>query len=263
MSVVRKYVDERQFYNEDVNPENYLKGIDLLNLATKTRGNKMLLSFSRGKDSLAMWLYLREHDVEIVPYTMYVVPDLGYQERALQYYEKYFDTKIYRLPHPHFYYLLQNGKYMPPNQVGVMNSITTMVVARDYNMTFIDEVVAYDSGLIDPLPWYAMGMRRADNLPRMRLIEQSGVMGSFDDDSDSRRFFYPIWDWKISDICDILLRYDIKLPVDYELFGWRGTTETISYRRLIQVKNRYPEDFEKMLHWFPLLDSQMFRYEQL
>jgi hypothetical protein len=252
MSELKDWVDRRQCYPGG---EDFLIGQDLLDLAREWRGNNVLLSFSRGKDSVATWLYLRENGFEILPYTLYVVPGLGYQERALKYYEDFFGQHIMRLPHPHFYYLLNNGVWMPPTDWATIKAFD-LPSSDTLSFATVDNLVANDAGWTDPMPWCAMGMRRADNLMRMTLIDQCGVMGS-----RARRFFYPIWDWKIDDVCEIIDRYDAAIAVDYELFGWRGTTETMSYRRLKRVRDHYPEDWEKMLEWFPLLDSQMFRYE--
>lgn len=86
----------------------YQTGDALLRSVLDAQGhNRLLLSFSCGKDSLAMWLWLREtKQVEIIPYFLYWVPGLSFVERALDYYEQVFGQRITRLPHPLFYDLL-------------------------------------------------------------------------------------------------------------------------------------------------------------
>ena len=74
----------------------------------------VLLAFSRGKDSVAAWLLMREYFTEIVPYFMYRVPDLSFEEDSLRYYEDYFGVKIMRLPHPSLWRMLRNNVFQSP-----------------------------------------------------------------------------------------------------------------------------------------------------
>ena len=74
---------------------------DLPALVEQLQGGdkRVLLSFS-GKDSLAAWLFLVERGFDVIPYFCYVVPHLSYDDEVLDYYEKFFKTKIYRFLHP-------------------------------------------------------------------------------------------------------------------------------------------------------------------
>ncbi len=71
------------------------------------RSPRVLLSFSRGKDSIAMWLAMRGHFEKIVPYYFYLVPGLlDFEKRSLEFYEKFFErcnnwwarSKVYVVP---------------------------------------------------------------------------------------------------------------------------------------------------------------------
>jgi len=58
-------------------------------------------AFSCGKDSVAAWLALRAAGfTRIIPMYRYLIPDLGFIERSLAYYENFFGTPIYRVAHP-------------------------------------------------------------------------------------------------------------------------------------------------------------------
>jgi hypothetical protein len=74
---------------------------ELVPIAREMAGNRLLLSFS-GRDSLAMWLWLREQGFELIPYWCYTVPHLSYDDEMLDYYERYFGVH-YCLPHPRTY----------------------------------------------------------------------------------------------------------------------------------------------------------------
>lgn len=247
MSKLKDWVDRRQCYP---GTEDFLKGQDLLDFARAERGNKLLLSFSCGIDSLATWLYLRENGFEIVPYTLYLIPGLGYKERILQYYEDYFGVHVLRLPHPTFYWLLNDGTWMPPDQLATIKTLKLF----EYDLAIVDDFIAADQGLDNP--FCAIGMRRAENLMRLTFISQTGVLGF-----KRRRFFYPIWDWKIADVAAKVKEYDLKISSEYKLLG--RTTEQMQYRRLSWVRNYYPDDWQKILEWFPLVELEIYRYETL
>lgn len=48
-----------------------------------------IIAFSTGKDSIAAWLQMRRYFKRIVPYYCYSVPNLGFVERSLAYYEDF------------------------------------------------------------------------------------------------------------------------------------------------------------------------------
>lgn len=77
-----------------------LAGLDLIKRVKEITGDTILLSFSGGKDSIAMWLYLREH-FEIIPYFLYWVPGLSFVEESMAYYEDFFDTEIVKCLTPY------------------------------------------------------------------------------------------------------------------------------------------------------------------
>lgn len=255
MSKLQDWVDRSQCYPDS---EDFFFGQDLLDFARDTKGNKVLLSFSRGIDSLATWLYLRENDFEVVPYWLYHIPGLEFQLREIEYYEKFFGTSIYRLPCPQCYRWLNGGVWMPPEQLATILALDLPI----YNYCVIDNLVADDAGLIKDndfvhgKPWCAMGIRRTENLLRITLIDQGGVMGS-----KYRMFFYPIWDWRIADVCEIIKRYNVKISVEYPMFG--QTTDIMIYARFRQIRDRFPEDWKRILEWHPLAEAELFRYEQI
>jgi hypothetical protein len=92
-----------------------LAGDDLLAALRDVTGDTVLLSFSRGKDSLAAWLHLREH-FRIIPYHLEWIPGLSFVESSLAYYEDVFQTHIIRLPHPLFYQYLRDYAWQTPDQ---------------------------------------------------------------------------------------------------------------------------------------------------
>lgn len=233
-------------YDDNDNP---LKGRELLDLARQERGDTVLLSFS-GKDSLACWLYLLENDFKVIPYHLDQIPGLSWVNQNIAYYEQYFGQHIIRLPHPHFWQYLNEFHYQPPDRVAKIRTLDF----PDYDFYQIEDLICQVRDIPKPWPFAAIGMRSADSLARMRMIQQMGALST-----GQRRFFYPIWDWKLDDLAAYLNRFDVKLPIDYHY--WGNTTTTWIYRYMKPLRDNFPEDWERIKQWFPLIELELFRYE--
>lgn len=82
----------------------------------RRESDTVLLSFSRGKDSIAAYVKLRKHGFRIVPVHYYLVPGLSFIEESLRYYEQVFGTHIYQLPAPALYTMWNEFVYQPPER---------------------------------------------------------------------------------------------------------------------------------------------------
>lgn len=209
------------------------------------RTDTILLSFSCGKDSLACWLTLRER-FKIIPFYMWLVPDLDFVEESVRYYEDYFDTHIIRVPHPSFYRMLRNFVYQPPERVAPIRAADFPAFDYDNLSTWIGQ----QSGLDDI--WTVNGVRAADSPNRRSSINNNGPINW------NRQYFYPIWDMRIAELEDLITREGVKLPIDYKLFG--RSFDGIDHRFLHIIKREFPADYEKIIYWFPLAELELMRY---
>jgi tRNA(Ile)-lysidine synthase TilS/MesJ len=66
----------------------HLRGNELIAEYKRRYGDKTLLAFSRGKDSIAVALALRDK-IEVVPFHYDDLPGLEFVEESLAYYEKH------------------------------------------------------------------------------------------------------------------------------------------------------------------------------
>lgn len=226
-----------------------LSGMALIDRVRELKGDTILLSFSCGKDSLALWLYLREH-FNIIPYHLWWIPDMEYVEVSLDYYEKYFQTRIYRMASPIFYDMFTTCAFQPPDRVAVIDGLRM----PRFDLPAVDDILAGHLGLDEP--FCAVGMRMADNLLRRTLMQQQGVLGF-----KRRRYFYGIWDWNVGQVSDIIRQHGVKLAPEYGVIG--RTIGSFQYQELADMRRAFPADFEKLRQWFPLIDLEFFRYEQV
>lgn len=224
-----------------------------LALAKQVRSevDDLILYFSCGKDSIAMWLWLQQFGFTIHPVYLYLVPDLRSDAENIAYYEQFFGRRIMRFPHPLLYQMLNDLVYQPPERCAQILAFDL----RNFGYSELDAAIAW--GYLDGRPYYsAMGMRMADNLDRRMAMYQNGVLGQ-----KKRRFYYPIWDWNVEQVSSTIRKSGIRLPRAYQYSG--RTIAAIDYFYMRPFRDAYPDDYERVLEWFPLLDAEFFRYERM
>ncbi len=204
------------------------------------------LAFSCGKDSIGAWLALRPHFERIVPIYMYLVPDLEFVERSLVYYEEFFSTPIIRVPHPSLYRMLRNLVFQAPENCAIIE-------ACDFNgIDYVDivDLIREDEHL-PASSYHATGVRAADSPIRRGAVTRFGPINR------KTRTFWPIWDWHKARLVQVLRDSNVKLPVDYKIFG--RSFDGIDYRFLIKIREHFPRDYERILDLYPLADLEIFR----
>jgi predicted phosphoadenosine phosphosulfate sulfurtransferase len=183
--------------------------------------DSVLLSFSRGKDSIATYLHLLEYFApeNIHLYFYYLAPDIPFVEDSLQYYEDRFNTKILRLPSPAFLNNINSFYLQTPNE---MEYIRGDFGADGLDLWYDGDLQKCNIILADlarehfDLPHdrlVAVGNRADDNLQRGGVIRKYGPIIS------KQRKFYPIYDFSIRDTMTIIRRHGVKLPIDYKIWG--------------------------------------------
>ena len=234
--------------DEDGSP---LAGDALFDFVRERYGDTIFLQFSMGKDSVCSWLRLREYGkFKIIPYFLYWFPKLSWQLESMKYYEDWFGQEVLKLPHPKFNDNLIEEMYLAPHQIAAVRSFNLI----KWDFADIESVLTTEYDL--PTPTYtAVGFRGADNLDRRNLIIQKGAVGS-----GRRKYFFPIWDWKIDDIAKTIKQYDIKLPKDYT--HWGRTIGAWDYQYIKPIKENFPEDYEQIIKfWMPLVDCEVYRHD--
>lgn len=217
----------------------------------KRTGDTILLAFSRGKDSIAAWIALRDSKLfkRIIPVYLYLVPGLKFEEESLKYFEDVFQTHIMRLPHPSLYRMMFNNVFQPPGRLW-KNFDFFRFLQMDYQgqNRVIKHVLKLPEKTLQ-----ANGVRACDTMVRRVALRDHGPFGP-----DNVKI---IWDWSTKEVKDIIAANRIKLPVDYDLFG--RSFDGIGYQYAKPIKEHFPEDYETMLKWFPLLELEIMRVDSL
>ena len=218
-------------------------------------GGRCLLAFSRGKDSIAAWLELRESGLfsEIVPFHLDGCPGMSFVEESLRYFEDFFQARIIRLPHISFYRMIGALVDQPPERIDIIRRLGFDQCIR-FSYSDVRRWLAEDLGWPEATTWTATGVRAADS-PRRRIhiVKSRGkTLGS--------KQFFPVFDYRKADVMEIINRYGIKLPVDYAMFG--RSFDGTDYRFVGPLKKHLPEDFERLRFWFPMVDMEILRHEE-
>jgi len=205
-----------------------LTGLETIHAIRKRHGDT-ILAFSCGKDAIAAWLAIREHFDRIVPYYLYLVPDLEFVDEALDYYERFFGQRIMRFPHPSLNRMLDNFVFQPPERCLVIEQAALL----KFDYADIREGIV-DSENLPENTMVADGVRAADSPMRRLAIQKYGTI------SERQHKYHPVWDWKKDDLIACFRHHGVKLPVDYKLFG--RTFDGIDLRFLVPLKKHRPAD---------------------
>lgn len=212
------------------------------------QSDTVLLAFSAGKDAVATWLAIRPHFKRIIPYYMYLLPDLEFVEVSLRYYEQFFGTKILRVPHPSLYRMINNAIFQTPDRLKVIEN--AQLPEFDY-----DELrdAICDDQKVSQSTFTASGVRAADSLARRANFKTTGPINY------SRSVFYPIWDWRKAALIDAFTEAGVSMAVDYQVFG--RSFDGFDFRFIYPIRKHFPRDYERIREFFPMVEAEFKRYE--
>jgi hypothetical protein len=212
----------------------------------KANSTTVLLAFSRGKDSIGAWLALRAAGLEVVPFHMYLVPGLGFVDRSLKYYEEFFGCRIRNYPHPSLYRWLNNFVFQAPENCRIIEAARLPMFDYDQLHTLIREDLELPAGA-----WVCSGVRAVDSPNRRAAVNRFGPM------NHKRRMCWPVWDWNKDRLMGEIRKAGVRLPIDYRMFG--RSFDGIDRRFAEPLKAWFPEDYDRLVSYFPLASIDIWR----
>jgi hypothetical protein len=227
---------------------NHLRGDELIAEYKRRYGDKTLLAFSRGKDSIAVALALRDK-IEVVPFHYCDCPGLEFIEESLDYYErKLFGRHILRMPHPSLYRHLREMMFQPIKRAEILSSASIPIIDHADVLADVKKMAGIKGDILS-----ATGLRALDNAVRFISIRKHGPI------RHTAGNWTPIWDWSKQRLYDEIEKAGISLPPDYMFLP--RSFDGFSYLYLIPLKQHYPADYERVLRWFPLAEAELVRYQ--
>lgn len=216
-------------------------------------GRPVLVAFSGGKDALAATLALKDAGVETVLAYLYSVPVgadgvmLQFVDDGLARMEDQLGQRIHRYPHQAIYRWLNSFVFQPPERCAVIEA--AQLPEPSYEDLW--DLIREDLDLPEDT-WCADGVRAADSIVRRASFVRHGVM------KPKHHKVSPIADWLKGEVMDCITAHGVDLPVDYEWFG--RSFDGIDYRFLAPIREHAPEDYERILHWYPLAELELIRH---
>ncbi len=238
-----------QVENVAAPPRHFFRTGEELIEQMASENSTCLISFSRGKDSIAAYLALRDKFERIIPYFYNVVPGLEFVEESLAYFEQKMGCHIMRFPAPGFYRTLNGMLYQPPTHVRMIEGLQLGQVTQDDLQMF----ACHDADVDYETTFNALGMRAKDSMQRALYFQKNGPVNY------TRKIFYPIFDWDKQRVVDTIKHAGWKLPIDYKYFS--ASFDGLYLKFVLPIKENFPRDWEKIVNLYPLIELEVLRYK--
>lgn len=211
-------------------------------------GGVCFLGFSRGKDSIAAWLWLSNFFERIIPFHCASIPGLKFVDESLEYYEEFFKTKIERCISGDVMSAISNLVFQPQEDEELIDSLN--IVSFDNHQVYLSLRKKYNL----PDAWCAFGINATDSIDRRIYVNKCRGR------HDHRKTFYPCFDWKKQQILEFIFAHGAKLPRDY-LLANRTIASLPNLRHLISMEKLMPDEFERVELLFPFIRARLARNE--
>lgn len=198
-----------------------------------------VVAFSGGKESVVVLDLCFRFFKNVKPFFMYICPNLSFQERTLEWYEKKYQTEIIRIPHMDVSEFFHYGSFR---------------IADDtFPIVSINDIYRYVRLQTD-IWWIAAGERIDDSIVRRAMMKKSGSIDV------QRGRFYPVSAWKKQEIVDYIKFHNLYLGQDSKKLGF--SFKSLWGRELSMVKQYFPNDYQKILHLYPFAEAGVKRFEE-
>lgn len=201
--------------------------------------DSVIVGFSGGKDSIVTLDLCFKYFKNVVPFFMYLAPNLEFQEKTLRWYENKYNTEIIRIPHFEVSEFLKYGSFT--------------MADWDIDVVGINDTYAYmreKTGMY----WIAAGERCADSIVRNAMIKKSGSIDY------KRGRFYPLAYWKKNEVMQYIKQKKLYLSPEQRKIGF--SFRSLAGSELSIIKQLYPKDYEKILKVYPFAEAGVKRFEE-
>lgn len=199
----------------------------------------VIVSFSMGKESIAILDLAFKYFKHVYPFFMYLVPNLEFQEQALKIYEKRYNTEIIRVPHFENSEFYRYGSFREPDEsVSVVKIADIYAHVRELTNTF----------------WIMGGERINDSIVRRAMLKNSGSI------DEQRGRFYPLIEWNKAEVLKYIKMNNLLYPEFNRELGF--SFHSLSGKELSVIKKVYPNDYQRILKFFPEAEAGVVKFEQ-
>lgn len=200
--------------------------------------DSVLVGFSGGKESIVTLDMCFRYFDNVKPYFMYMIPDLSFVEKQIEWYEKKYQTEIMRVPHPDLSMWMRYGVFRIPD-------LSYPIISHND----IYQYVRSETGIW----WIAGGERINDSIVRRAMMKKSGSI------DDKRGRFFPVSAWKKKEILEYIKYHNLRTDRFSQIAGF--SFRSLQAEELKILRDNFPEDYEKVLRLFPFAAGNVKRLE--
>ena len=141
--------------------------------AQSKRTDSVIVAFSGGKESVVVCDLCHRYFKNVKMFFMYICPDLSFQEKTLEWYEKKYQTEIIRIPHMDVSEFFHYGSFRAPDYT--------------FPIVSINDIYKYVRLKTD-IWWIAAGERINDSIVRRAMMKKSLKILTFPMRSRMKRY---------------------------------------------------------------------------
>lgn len=200
--------------------------------------DSVLVSFSMGKDSIVTMDLCMKYFKHVQPFFMYLVPGLKFQDEALEKYEHRWGVEIIEVPHFENADFYRYGSFRDPDY-----TVPRVKIRAIY------EALRQETGIY----WIAGGEKINDSIVRRAMLKHSGSI------DEQRGRFYPVMYWTDKEIKRYMRTNHLFYPKFNQELGF--SFHSLAGKELSAIKRIYPEDYQRILKFFPEAEAGVVQYE--
>lgn len=198
----------------------------------------VLVAFSGGKDSLVCLDLAVKHFKRVVPFFLFLVPDLRCIDERLQKAVDIYKLKIVTYPHFLLFNLMAQGIYCK-------KTLSSARWMREFGLTDIYKAIIHDTGI----NLIINGAKESDSLWRRQKFFKFYTF---------ENAVYPLRKWRKNDVLAYLKMNGIPMPATS---AGGSTGIDLSTPSILWLNDNYPDDFMKMQSYFPFVGAVVKRRE--
>lgn len=198
-----------------------------------------IVAFSGGKESVVVMDMCFNYFKKVKPFFMYICPELSFQEKTIEWYEKKYQTEIERIPHMDVSEFFHYGSFRQADYSFPIVSINDIYhyMRTEYNIW-----------------WISAGERIDDSIIRRAMIKNSSSIDV------KRGRFYPVAYWNKKEILKYIKYHNLYLGQDSKKLGF--SFKSLEGKELAMLKQHFPDDYKKVLKLYPFAAAGVKRYEE-
>lgn len=202
-----------------------------------------LVSYSGGKDSLAVIDLCCKTFKTVKSFFWFTVPDLDVCNKQIEFAQERWGIEVIQIPHWDMVKCMKNGLWCDITPGADKIPELDLKLGYAYAMDVCDSQIC------------ATGMKDADGLPRRQFFANLRDSGN----PFWNRLIHPIRGWSKKDVIDYLKVNDIPVPPSEK--GAVTSGVGLVHDALCWLHDEHPKDFQKLLKWYPYAEAAIKRRE--